>query len=265
MPELPEIETICIELKNKITHRKIINIKTSKFRLRQTIPNLDILTGSKVNKVYRRAKYINIEFENNYILVLHLGMSGRILINDKYIPQKHDHLTIEFENNLFLTLNDPRRFGLIDIIKDEPIYYQKQGIEPLEMDEHYLYELSRNKKSSIKQFLMNNKYIVGVGNIYACEALFKSHIHPAKQVFLLSESDFQLLVKNIKETLKEAIEAGGSSLRDYKKTNGDLGYFQAHHFVYNKTGKNCKICGSIIEKIKQGGRSSFYCPTCQVL
>ncbi len=268
MPELPEIETIkrginCL-VGNKINDL-IIRNDSLRYKISHTLKH-DIV-GKIIISIKRRAKYLLLELTNGFIII-HLGMSGRLtLLNDtSTLVKKHDHFDIVF-NNQILRYNDPRRFGLI-VYTDNPssnTLLKNLGPEPLEKDftSKYLIDKLQNKKSAIKKLIMDNQIVVGVGNIYACESLFLAKISPLRNGNSITSKEAQLLVQSIKIILKNAIELGGSTLRDYQTADGSLGYFQNVHKVYAKSGRDCEECGTIILEKRLGQRNSFYCPNCQ--
>lgn len=273
MPELPEIETICQELRLHILNKVVLNVKRlTKFNLRQPVP-LDIeqrLVNVKIIEIIRRAKYIQIFLSNDLVLIIHLGMSGKFLLKEQsYLISKHDHFLINLSDGRKLIYHDPRRFGLIDLVKKEdlPNYllYKRLGIEPFsdEFTPQYLAKLLSNKKQPIKLTLMDNANIVGVGNIYAAESLFLSALLPTRVSSSLNANEIYLLHKNIIYILQESIKKGGSTLKDYAKVSGESGYFQNSFKVYGRAAQECLVCGGVIMKIIQAGRSSFYCPHCQ--
>ena len=288
MPELPEVETICLGLKEKILKKKIIFVEIRRFDLRWPIPpNLDkLLKNASVKSIKRRSKFILIEFSNKLTLILHLGMSGRIIlsdikinneikslgeiINNNLLPQKHDHIIFHFENQKIF-FNDVRRFGAVDVINSGKIFEHKWlkslGPEPLgdDLSLEYLYEIFKKKSSNIKNAIMNQKNISGIGNIYACETLWLAGISPLKSVQKINKKRLNKLISSIKIVLSEAIDAGGSSLKDFKNISGEIGYFQTKFNVYSREGLNCKRrhCNEKIKKIRQCGRSTFFCPSCQ--
>jgi formamidopyrimidine-DNA glycosylase len=268
MPELPEIETIKRGVEC-LTGNTIVNLTIRNHSLRYKISHTlyDDIVGKMVVSITRRAKYLVLELTSGFIII-HLGMSGRLtLITDKDIElKKHDHFDIIFNEHI-LRYNDPRRFGLIVYTEhlDTHNLIHHLGPEPLEKDftATYLMTKLHNKKSSIKQLVMDNQIVVGVGNIYACESLFMAKILPTRTGMSIKADEAKLLVKSIKQVLKHAIELGGSTLRDYQTADGNLGYFQNVHQVYGKAGKACTKCGSLILDIRLGQRNSFYCPKCQ--
>jgi len=273
MPELPEVESICAGLRGIALKKKILsaNILTD-YSLRQKIPRdiVDKASNAKIIKIERRAKYIQIFLDNDVVIIIHLGMSGKVLIKDNdYKYQKHDHFELELEDDVRLIYNDPRRFGLViysdkDNLENLAIF-KNLGMEPLSEDftPEKFGLILQNKKQPIKLSLMDNANIVGVGNIYAAESLFLSGISPLRPSNELSEKEIKILHGNIIQVLRNSIKLGGSSLKDYALVNGEKGYFQNNFFVYGRDKENCKICENKIKKIIQAGRTSFYCDNCQ--
>lgn len=246
--------------------------------LRWPIPShlTDSLPKARLSRLTRRAKYILADFQSAEgvqigTLILHLGMSGRIcLLSQDEVAAKHDHFDIHFANGQVLRLRDPRRFGAVlwvnghERVSDHPLI-ETLGPEPLdaEFTGDYLYTQLRKKTTAIKIVIMDSHLVVGVGNIYASESLFRARINPKLPASKLSRVKCERLVKEIKATLAAAIEAGGSSLRDFFGADGNPGYFQQTYFVYGRTDQPCRECGAPISHIKQGQRSSFYCAECQ--
>ena len=269
MPELPEVETVTRGIQSLIGQH-ITNIIIRNPNLRYKIdPELSkLITGQNIRSISRRAKYIILELSRGF-LIIHLGMSGHLTLLDmsEVSATKHDHVDIIFETHR-LRYNDQRRFGLIMYVENlhTCTLLNRLGPEPLSADftPEYLASALKNKKSTIKQLIMDNHIVVGVGNIYACEALFGARISPLRSGTSLNPGEINKLVAEIKQVLSLAIELGGSSLRDYKKADGNLGYFQNVHKVYGKAGKTCTVCGNIIQEIRLGQRNSFYCPNCQL-
>jgi len=266
MPELPEVEIVCEGLRKTILGAKITFVQNNRPNLRAPFPrNLKLIEGSKINSIERRAKYILINLSNGKTLIVHLGMSGKFNVFDKYVPEKHDHFLMKFSNKKIAVLNDARRFGLVDLADTaklgEHALFNHLGPEPLEkgFNKKYLIEKLSGKKVAIKLAIMDQEVVVGVGNIYACESLYMAKIDPKRSCADISEVEVDLLVKSIKKILQAALKAGGSSIRDYVHTDGSLGYFQTKYNVYGKDGEKCKNCGTVIKKITQGGRSTFYC------
>jgi formamidopyrimidine-DNA glycosylase len=278
MPELPEVETVCRGLAKVFTGARITLAEVRRPDLRTPFPkNLGArLEGRRVLGVTRRAKYILITLDRGETLVLHLGMSGRVLIGAvTKKPGKHDHLILHFGNKVHAIFNDPRRFGLCDLVptKDLPEHklFRHLGIEPLGpgLSPASLAAKFKGKKTSVKAALLDQRLIVGVGNIYASEALHLAGISPKRRAGTCTKEQIAELVPAIRKVLNAAIKAGGSSLRDYVQADGELGYFQHHFAVYDRESEACRRCAkagrknAAIKRMTQGGRSSFYCAVCQ--
>ena len=269
MPELPEVETTVKGL-SVILNEKISNVKIHTSKLRFKIPNniINILRNSKISNLRRIAKFIIIDLDKDYSLIIHLGMSGRLKTADKsYKTIKHDHFVMYFLSKKILIYNDPRKFGFIDIVQTKDLQKQKYilslGVDALSPDltEQIIFEKISKSEVPIKQILLNQKLIAGIGNIYASEILFDSKISPLTLGKNLEISLIMKLIKSIRKILKKAIKFGGSSIRDYKSIDGTLGNFQSNFKVYNKEGK--KIGDDKVKKIIQYGRSTYYCPRLQ--
>lgn len=268
MPELPEVETTVRAIRPTITQKKISEVVVRQRSLRYPITRniKNILAGQEVLEVSRRAKYILISFGTGYLMI-HLGMSGSLqLVNAAEPVLKHDHFDLVFDD-VTLRYNDPRRFGCILWTKEltNNKLLSKLGIEPLseEFNGSYLYKITRDRNQPIKQFIMDAVNLVGVGNIYASEALWKCNIAPTKPAKECSNKQCQILARAIKKILNKSILAGGTTIRDFKGADGKLGYFVQELQVYGKEGEACPNCESIIKRIVIGQRSSFYCPQCQ--
>ena len=267
MPELPEVQTVVNGLQKAIG-QSIQQVITRFPRLRYPLDSkaLNRCNGYEIISIARRAKYIIITTKVGH-LICHLGMSGKITIYEN-TPEvtKHDHFDI-VTDSFIIRYHDPRRFGCL--IFSETLtnhnLLSKLGPEPLTeyFDHQYLFNQLQKRKATIKQLIMDNQIVVGVVNIYACESLFLSKISPLRFGNTITQQECNTLVDNIKQVLQQAIELGGSSLRDYRDANGELGYFQQNHFVYAHADEPCKICSSIIQEIRLGQRNSFYCPSCQ--
>ena len=269
MPELPEVEITrrgLIPLINQTVKSVTIRNASMRWPIPDHLPQT--LSQQKLLNLTRRAKYILAEFEAGTLL-LHLGMSGRIcLLERDYPPEKHDHFDIVFNDGRVLRLRDPRRFGAVLWAGNDPQAHAliaALGAEPLEADfnAQYLFDQIRTRNAAIKVTIMDSHLVVGVGNIYASESLFRAGIHPetpAKQLTLLQ---CEKLVQEIKATLNDSLNAGGSSLRDFFGADGNPGYFQQEYFVYSRTNSACKICSGVIKNIRLGQRSTFYCDVCQ--
>jgi formamidopyrimidine-DNA glycosylase len=269
MPELPEVEITrqgLLPLINQTVKHVVIRNPSMRWPIPDHLPAT--LSNQTLLSLSRRAKYILAQFENGTLLI-HLGMSGHISLLDRnYPPEKHDHFDIQFQDNQVLRLNDPRRFGAVlwgGLSPHEHPLLSKLGPEPLDnaFNAKYLYQQTRSRKSPIKNTIMDAHLVVGVGNIYASESLFRARINPQLPANKLSLAKCEKLVNEIKATLADALKAGGSSLQDFKAVNGQSGYFQQSYFVYGRTDQLCKVCGTLIKSIRLGQRSTFYCQSCQ--
>ncbi len=270
MPELPEVETSRRGIEPHLLNKKIKKISIRQHKLRWPIPkNLpQLATGRVIHAVSRRAKYIYLELENGTIII-HLGMSGSLRIcTDKTPAEKHDHIDIQVANNKILRLRDPRKFGCVLWAKgsvDEHRLIKPLGPEPLSdaFTAHYLHDKAKKRQCTIKTFIMNSHIIVGVGNIYASEALFRAGINPKSKAGKISLARLEKLVAAIKLTLELAIKEGGTTLRDFTGINGQPGYFAQKLLVYGRSGEDCTQCGKPIKQFTQQARSTFYCSQCQ--
>ncbi len=278
MPELPEVETVINAVAKAIGFSNIINVIINNNRFREKIPDdfIKKIKGSNIVSYKRIAKYIIIGLDNGLSIIWHLGMSGKIKICESIDenPEKHDHVIIQTEK-FYLIFNDVRRFGLITYCESDKIlehHLLKQiGKDPFDLDlsAKYLFEKLQKKKIAIKPALLDQSIINGIGNIYASEILYLAKISPLRMASLISLQECQTLIEKTREVLQNAINAGGSTIHDYKKPDGSLGYFQNRHCVYNKTGQKCPHCVSPnkncegIRKIVQAGRSTFYCDNIQ--
>ncbi|MCW8853473.1 MAG: bifunctional DNA-formamidopyrimidine glycosylase/DNA-(apurinic or apyrimidinic site) lyase [Gammaproteobacteria bacterium] len=270
MPELPEVETSRRGIEPHIINKKIINVIIRQKKLRWPIPVSlkKNLPGDQITSVSRRGKYLLLKTSKG-TLIIHLGMSGSLhIVSNKISAEKHDHFEIEFSNGKLLRLRDPRRFGAVlwtrqDTSKHKLI--EKLGPEPLtdEFTADYLYQASRKRKIAIKTFIMNSHIVVGVGNIYANEALFTAGIHPKRMSHRISLARYQQLVEVIKKILHKAIEQGGTTLRDFSSADGKPGYFQQKLNIYGKVDQPCPICNQTVKHIRQQQRSTYYCSHCQ--
>ncbi len=273
MPELPEVETTRRGLAPYLEGADITGIVIRNARLRWPIPENLPLCGQSIHKLERRAKYLLLRCGNG-TLILHLGMSGSLRILPVGTPaEKHDHFELILDNGKLMRLRDPRRFGAVlwcdGDVHTHPLL-AGLGPEPLQdtggiyrFDARYLYQATRGRNVTIKQFIMDNHVVVGVGNIYASEALFSAGIKPQLKAGALSLARCTKLVAAIRATLSDAIIAGGSTLRDFVNASGNPGYFQQQLQVYGRAGEPCRRCAAPIKQIKQGQRSSFYCECCQ--
>lgn len=278
MPELPEVETIKNTLAPKMIGAVIKSVLVKQRKFREVIPeNFEsIATNRKIVSLKRFAKYLLINLDNDYTLIWHFGMSGKFKIESS-LPknfEKHDHIIIETDKAVFI-YNDTRRFGLVSYSESKKInehhLFKKLGLDPWDknLTAEYLLNKLQNKNVPIKISLLNQEIINGIGNIYASEILYKARIHPQKESSNITIDEANRIIKFTKEILEQAIKAGGSTIHDYKKPDGDIGYFQHNHCVYNRTGQRCPDCNCNIaitggiQKIVQGGRSTFYCEQLQ--
>ena len=272
MPELPEVETTKQGIKPHLLGQVITGVTLRNPKLRLPVP-LDIdrlCVGKKITAITRRAKYILIHLVQGYILI-HLGMSGHLrVVPDVTEPEKHDHIDLLLSNGLSLRYCDPRRFGLFLYIEENPYLHAllaHLGPEPLSEDftSNYLFQKTRNKNQPIKSLIMNNEVVVGVGNIYATESLFLTGIHPKTPAKLITKKACHSLTIQIKKILQSAIEAGGTTLRDFYSFDGKPGYFSVSLKVYGRKNQPCFQCNQTIETIVIAGRHSAFCPQCQFL
>lgn len=270
MPELPEVETTCRGIAPYVIGETIIDVIVRNRQLRWPVPHglNRKLVNHSIKKLERRAKYILFMFEHG-CLIMHLGMSGSLrIIKDDTPPQKHDHIDIVFGSGIRLRFRDPRRFGSLHWTKDDPLTHKllaHLGPEPLneEFNGDYLYQQSRGRKQAIKTFIMDSRMVVGVGNIYASEALYLSGILPTRQAGKLSKVRCAKLTTAIKDILEKSIKAGGTTLRDFTSGEGQPGYFSQELKVYGKEGESCENCGNPIRQARIGQRSTYYCGKCQ--
>lgn len=282
MPELPEVETVRRGLAPAMEGSAIVRAQVNRPDLRWPFPErmAERLTGAKVLQLRRRSKYILGDLDTGETLLIHLGMSGRMLVSgdplgqfvhDHPAPEKHDHVVFDMDNGARITFNDPRRFGAMDLLPTataelHPLLAQI-GPEPLgnAFTESHLVEALKPRNTPVKSALLDQKIVAGLGNIYVCEALFRAGISPVRRTRNISAARIAALVPVIRQVLEEAIDAGGSSLKDFRQADGELGYFQHSFDVYGREGQPCRTtdCPSVIHRVVQSGRSSFYCPTCQ--
>ena len=275
MPELPEVETVCRALSKVIKNSTIKKIEFYRKDLRwQVKDNLEVsLKNNVFIDPYRRGKYILIPTNTDKIFLIHLGMSGQIRIKKKDIVQKHDHMRMIVENNnkhFVVTYNDSRRFGYIDLFKKkelrEHFLLSKIGVEPLgrELTTEYLQNNFKKRVINIKNALIDQKIIAGIGNIYASEILYKAKINPLRKVNSLSKNDLNSIITFTKIILNKSIDVGGTSIRDHMQPDGSLGYFKQKLQVYGKVNEKCKTCNSFIVKEVISNRSTFICKYCQI-
>ena len=268
MPELPEVETVRGAMEHHLLNQPIARVHTSNKRLREPLPRaaLHALVGDSFTAARRRAKFLLLDLRSGRTLLVHLGMSGNLLFRPR--GEKHDHLAFAFDDGSTLVYNDPRRFGLLLVLdkgeENTCRYLQKLGPEPLSsaFNTRYLTDLCQRRKSPIKILIMDNCAVVGVGNIYASEALFRARIHPATPATAIDPTALAQLVKEIKRVLRAAIRKGGTTISDYRGS-GEGGWFQQRLNVYGRQGEDCRVCDAPIESLYLGGRNTFYCPRCQ--
>lgn len=283
MPELPEVETVRRGLEPVMVGRRIEAASINRPDLRWPFPDnmRERLVGTRTRRLARRSKYLLVDLDSGETLIVHLGMSGRLLIrardevakfhNAQTLAAKHDHVVLTLEDGATVTFNDPRRFGAMDLaptaaVEDHHLL-ARLGPEPLGNAFHadYLKGVLNGKKTPIKSALLDQRLVAGLGNIYVCEALWRSGISPLRLAGRIGGERIGALLRSIRETLDDAIAAGGSSLRDYRQADGELGYFQHSFRVYDREGDPCcrAECDGVIRRVVQSGRSTFYCPRCQ--
>jgi formamidopyrimidine-DNA glycosylase len=303
MPELPEVETVRLGLEPVLRGARFVAVEQRRGNLRFPLPPrfAQRLTGRKVISVGRRAKYLLVHLDDGEVLAMHLGMTGRFRVKLRSSPSprrssrrgegmqlgeftyeagedpKHDHVVFEMSNGAIVTYNDARRFGYMTLVPEAELsssqFFRGLGVEPLgnELNAPYLAERARGRKADLKAFLMDQRIVAGLGNIYVCEALFRAGLSPFKPAGRLATKTAkptpaaERLVAAVKAVLGDAIRAGGSTLRDYRKADGALGEFQHRFDVYGREGEACrrKGCRGRVRRKTQGGRSTFYCPACQ--
>jgi len=267
MPELPEVETTVRGLERILRGRRIERVEARRADLRRALPvGLgQRLTGARVTSLGRRAKYGLIGTDRGDTLVFHLGMSGRWRVDPTEI-EKHDHFILETDEGRRVALNDPRRFGSLDLVRTNEMKdwapFAALGPEPLDLDPRELKKRLAGRSAAIKLLLLDQRIVAGLGNIYVCEALYRAGIHPRRAGGSISIERLKRLVPAIHDVIEEAIKAGGSTLRDFAAPDGELGYFSKAFAVYDREGLPCG-CGGRVKRIVQGGRSTFYCPQCQ--
>ncbi|NOD31947.1 bifunctional DNA-formamidopyrimidine glycosylase/DNA-(apurinic or apyrimidinic site) lyase [Ruegeria atlantica] len=282
MPELPEVETVRRGLSPAMEGVVIERADVNRPDLRWPFPErmAERLTGQRVERLRRRSKYILADLSSGETLLIHLGMSGRMtvsgdplgqFVHDHPAVQKHDHVVFHMANGARITFNDPRRFGAMDLLQTANAEDHKLlsvlGPEPLGNDFHdqHLIRAFKGKNTPVKSALLDQGIVAGLGNIYVCEALYRGRVSPRRKAGQISAPRVAALVPIIRQVLQDAIEAGGSSLRDFRQADGELGYFQHKFDVYGREGEACRTegCGAPIKRITQSGRSSFYCAQCQ--
>jgi formamidopyrimidine-DNA glycosylase len=284
MPELPEVETVRRGLEPVMVGAKFTKIELRRPNLRFPFPPnfVKSLEGRCIETLTRRAKYICIHLDNATVLIIHLGMSGRVLISGQALGEfhqelnkhpKHDHVVFDLDNWHRITYNDIRRFGFMDLVQASDLescsHFKGMGVEPLSnaFNAEILAKLFRGKSTNLKSALLDQRLVCGLGNIYVCEALHRAGLSPFAAAGSIYNQQFEILTREIRLVLEEALQAGGSSLRDYTQADGSLGYFQHGFKVYDREGTKCSnnTCGGVIQRVAQSGRSTFYCEVCQSL
>lgn len=282
MPELPEVETVRAGLVPSMQGQVIARADVNRPDLRWPFPDnmAQRLTGATVTALRRRSKYILADLSTDETLIVHLGMSGRMTVSGDPLgqfhhnhpaPEKHDHVVFHMANGARVTFNDPRRFGAMDLAQTATLedhwLIKPIGPEPLgnQFDERYLIDRFAGKNTPVKTALLDQRIVAGLGNIYVCEVLYRAGVNPKRRAGALSRARVAALVPIIRDVLSEAIAAGGSSLKDYRQADGELGYFQHGFQAYDQEDQPCKTpdCTGAITRIVQSGRSTFYCPKCQ--
>lgn len=280
LPELPEVETVRRGLQPHLEGQRIARAEARRPDLRWPLPPdlVQVLTGARITDLRRRSKYLLLDLDRGGTLLMHLGMSGRLLVEDinmagfhrdPTILSRHDHVIFVTEAGTTITFNDARRFGMVDLIREGETHRLLQHLGPEPFDElfnaSYLRENLRGRRIPVKQALLDQKIVAGLGNIYVSEALHRSGIDPRRAAGRIGEARIGNLIGHIRDVLTDAIAAGGSSLRDHRQASGELGYFQHRFCAYDREGKPCPVqdCGGVIRRIVQSGRSTFFCPICQ--
>jgi formamidopyrimidine-DNA glycosylase len=275
MPELPEVETVRRGLEKAMVGRRINQVVVRRSDLRRPLPQnfSDMLTGREITQLDRRAKYLLIYLDSGNVVLVHLGMSGRMVIEqgtEVEVPaRKHEHIAFSVGNGTVVRFSDPRRFGLMDLTREEKLFnhplLKSIGPEPLgeEFTAASLMNSLKGRKTTIKSALLDQRIVAGLGNIYVCEGLFIASVSPRRITQNISISRVERLVSTIKEVLRAAINAGGSTLQDHVTPTGEMGYFQYNFKVYGREGKPCETCMRPVKRIVQAGRSTFFCARCQ--
>ncbi len=273
MPELPEVETVRRGLSRVLEGRRLVRVEQRRADLRIPFPPrfAERLTGRRVRGLRRRAKYLLIDLDGGLVLVAHLGMSGRLVVANGQAPSPHDHVVFETDDGVRVIYNDARRFGLMTLVPAKALdrHPLLAGLAPDPLDAcfdgAFLAGRLAGKRTSIKAALLDQKVVGGIGNIYACEALWRARLSPRRLALTVTGVRADRLARALRQVVVEAIEAGGSSLRDYVQVDGELGYFQKRWAVYEREGRRCPgcRCGGAIKRMVQANRSTFYCPSRQ--
>lgn len=275
MPELPEVETICRGIRPHLVGRTIQKIVHSGKELRTPVPLADmqrLLLGGEITGVRRRAKYLLVEIDTGSLLIIHLGMTGNLgIFPPEKPPVKHCHLRFQLSDGTELRYTDVRRFGSMHVLTEgaaatvESTFFHSTGPEPFSepFNAEYLQQAARNRIIPVKTFIMTNRIVAGVGNIYANESLYLAGIDPQRTTASIPRAKWQKLIICVRQVLEHAIACGGSTINDYVNANQEIGYFQINFQVYGRDGENCRRCDTTIRKLQIGGRASYYCPKCQ--
>ncbi len=275
MPELPEVEVVRKGLSLHLPGRTITKIRCDDKSLRWPVPLAAMkqhLPGTRIAGIKRRAKYLLVELDSNAVLIIHLGMTGKLGLFPANSPDmKHDHVAWLLDNSQELRFNDVRRFGSIALLLPEEIstmeetFFKRTGPEPFDssFSVGYLRKKAAGRSQPVKTFIMDSSVVAGIGNIYANESLFASGIRPGRSIGSISSKKWQDLIDEIREVLAKAIACGGSTISDFIGASGERGYFQVNFAVYGKEGQDCPRCSRLIRQVRLGGRSSFFCPHCQ--
>ena len=276
MPELPEVETVRRGLEARVRGQRIASVDLRRPDLRIPFPPgfASRLAGRRVERIDRRAKYLLVRLDDGGVVIIHLGMAGRLVLSDgpsAAAPGKHEHVAIVFDNGVRMTYDDHRRFGLMTVTEaadlDAHPLLAHLGLEPLapSFNGAALAKLFAGRRTPVKAALLDQTAVVGVGNIYACEAMFRAHISPRRLARTITGERADRLAAAVRAVLEEAVAAGGSSLRDYVQASGELGYFQHAWRVYGRAGEKCRTrgCKGTVKRMVQSNRSTFYCPVCQ--
>lgn len=275
MPELPEVEVVRKGLALQLPGRTISAVRSNGKSLRRPVPLTLMnhhLPGSVISGVKRRAKYLLVELDNGALLILHLGMTGKLGLFPVNSPEtKHDHVFWQLDNGLELRFNDVRRFGSIALLLPEEIgsmeetFFKTTGPEPFDsgFNADYLRKKAAGRSQPVKNFIMDSSVVAGVGNIYANESLFSAGIRPSRPIGSISRKKWQQLIDEIRLVLEKAIACGGSTISDFINASGESGYFQVNFAVYGREGQDCPRCSKSIKRVRLGGRASFFCPNCQ--
>ena len=273
MPELPEVETLRLSLDRHLPGRRIVAITVRDGRLREPVRAARLkrlVLGRKVSALRRRAKYLLVDLEGGSVLLVHLGMSGRLSLSTPGQPlHPHDHIRFRLDDGRELRFRDPRRFGLIDVVTaaqaDSDARLARAGREPLDpaLNADWLHQKSRGVRRAVKTWLMDGGVLAGVGNIYASESLFRAGIRPTRRAGRVRRGEWPILLRAVRAVLRSAIRQGGTTLNDFADAEGAAGYFQVRLRVYDRGGSPCRRCGAPIRRIVLGQRSTFYCPRCQ--